>query len=393
MVLACVMAAACDPIGWNYPLNRSRSQVLAPENPVHYDHSSDQSGPAVPPDTILYICGVQMPGEYDWQRDSGIGIAHGEIVLLKNMEEEFTIPTGYNECASTDHDTHHLIDGHLFTEFSSSVSTFIKMDGNDLVTFDGREFLLGLVKRPDSIWTLGMRRSGRGFCLRRDGETVFESKEGTVLGSFSDSAYPKTGALYEDSGAVWFAYNIDEGGNRYSHIVKNGRDSTLSGGYYDDIRVIGGRLMGIRAASDIGIYYNDGTSSSLIGTSYRWMECSIFNVDGNAFVVGTVSKRNGAATGGSYIAMDLVTKEITSYPAGDYHLYTNEGTVAAAPAHYDGYHYFSRSCMGWADGFLCVGLSPKNDTGKPLLRINGKDTELDMDGYITGVEVLLSPPS
>lgn len=395
MVLACVISAACDPVGWDYPLNRPRSQVISPDFPSHYDedNGNGKTTPSIPPDTILYICGVRTPGEYDWQRDTGLGIARGEIVLFKNVVEEFSIPTGYNECASTDPDTHHLINGHLFTEFSSASSTFIKMDGETILTFDDREFLLGLVKKQDSIWTLGMHRSGKGFCLRRNGVIVFESMKGTVLGSFADSSYPGTGALYEDSEAVWFAYNVDEGGNRYSHIVKNGRDSTLLGTSYDDIRVIGGRLLGVRRTSDIGFYYYDGNATSLIGTTYNWEECILFNVEGKAFALGNVNKRNGTAAGKSFIAMNLDTKEITTYPPGDYHLYTDCGTAVVSPAYYDGYHYFSRSCMGWADGVLYVGLSPKSDTGKPLLRINGKDTELDMNGYITGVEVLLSPPN
>lgn len=389
--LACFAAIACDPVGWDYPLNRPRSQVLAPANPTRFKKDSSALSPSIPPDTILYLCGVRMPGEYDWQRDTGIGNARGEIVLFRNMEEVLAFPTGYNECASTDADTHHLLNGNLFTEFSSLSGTVIKKNGETVLAFNGREFLVGLIEMSEGLYTLGVDRSGKGFRLRRDGAVLFESAEGVVMGSFTDPFYPRTGALYEDSGDILFAYNADTGSNRYSHLVRNGRDSTVSGISFDDMRVLKGRLLGVRRSADTGIHYFNGSSTSLVGTAYEWDGCSLFISGGKAFVAGNVRNRYG--TGGSFAVIDPDSESVATYPPGDYHLYEDGDGIGLAPATYPGYHYFSRWCMDFLDGHMYVALSSRSQYGKPLLRIDGKDTELDMTGYLTGIQLCLSPPS
>lgn len=392
LFVACIIAASCDPVGWAYPLNRPRSQVLAPDYLT--PGSKDSSGtvtPTISPDTILYMCGVRITDGYDWQRDSGIGIAKEEIVFFKDTVETVHFPTGYDEEASTDPDTHHIIDGNLYTEFSNISSTVIKKNGGTILTFDDREYMMGLVLKYGCIYTLGKRRSGRGFCLRQNGAALAESSSGVVIGSFADSSYPQTGALYEDSGSIWFAYNITASGNSYCHIVRDGRDSTVANYAFDDFKVIGGKLLGVRRSTDMGLYYYNGKSSDLVGTAYKWTDCTLFNAGGNIYVAGNTKNKYG--TSDKFIVMDMDTKAVTSYPSGDYHLYVDGTRPGLAPVSYEGYHYFSRSCMDYLDGVLYVALSPRDNNEKPLLRVNGKDKELDMRGYITGVQVRLSPPN
>ena len=390
LVVACTIAAACDPVGWDFPLNRPRSQVLVPEHTVIFPPDSSASVTPVHRDTILYICGVRMPDEYDWQRDTGVGNARGNIVLFRNMEEVLSIPTGYVECASTDPDTHHLIDGILYTEFSSAYQTFIRKNGEIAVQFNDREFLAGLVNNIDGIHTLGIRRSGIGFCLRLNGVPSLESDDGIILGSFLDSAYPQTGALYEDSGAVCFAYNVDYGGNRTTHLVKDGSDSILSGGPYDDVRVVDGRIFCIRRASDLGLNCYDGSATTIIGSSFKWLSCSLFNAGGCVYAAGLVQNSYGTLT--SFITMELSSGTVTTKPAGDYFLYANGTEAGLTPSSYEGFHLFSRCCMDNLDDRIYLVLSPGTEKGKPFLRADGKDTELDLYGYLTGVQVRLSPP-
>lgn len=389
LVFACVLAAACDPVGWDYPLNRMRSQVLAPGRIVR--DTTDSSAPAPPPvfDTSVLIAGVRMPQSYNWQRDTGIGLAEGEVVLLRDLQEVLSFPTGYEHHAGTDPDTHHLIEGHLYTEFSTLSHTFIKKDGRDAVSFEGREYLAGLVEKDGDIYTLGARRSGAGFCLRRNGDILLSSNTGSVIGSFSDSSFPASGALYEDAGGIVFAYNSRTGSGQRTHLVRDGKDTTVDGGPYDDARYVDGVPICLRVSTNIGLQLHDGNGTRLTGASFEWFDCSLFNATGRTFAVGRARERSSGKSG--FICLALDTGEAEVHPDGDYHLYADGDRVGFAPASYPGYFYFSRNCMEYFDGCLYLVLSREGVC--PVLIRDGTYTEIPMSGFLSGVQVWVSPPS
>jgi hypothetical protein len=73
---------------------------------------------------------------------------------------------------------HRIIDGHLYTDYSSDSVTIIKKDGKPLLTYPAAEMICDFQVRGDEVHTLGHSRDGGGFSYRVNGRTILERTAG-----------------------------------------------------------------------------------------------------------------------------------------------------------------------------------------------------------------------
>lgn len=243
---------------------RSRLEAF----PDRYAGSSRRDGgggePApVPMDTAVFVAAVDFPEGYDWRRDTSYGSVTGRLVLYRDGGQVLSVPAGPGCRASLDHDLHHLVEGHLYTEYCTASETVIGRDGEDLFSYPGRELLCGLLVEGSDVYTLGQSRSGRGFSLRLNGEELFSRSEGTISSHLQDDSHYPSGALYRDSGHLYFSYFMDDGqGSRRWYIVEDGVETLadVPPGPMYDIRVRDGEMSAaaVGASTYKDWYYYDG---------------------------------------------------------------------------------------------------------------------------------------
>ena len=180
-----------------------------------------------PNDTSIYISFIRMLDDYDWRRDTALRTDGCELVLMKNMQEILRIPVNEENCISPDTDMHHIIDGHLYTDYSTRDETIIKCDGKILLKYPGREYLCGLTYRDGDLYTLGQNRNGGGFSLRKNGEVQYKKTGGYIVGSFTNTTYGTGGALFEVDGELCFTYKQQISGKLYKFMVINGMEKEV----------------------------------------------------------------------------------------------------------------------------------------------------------------------
>ena len=319
-----------------------------------YTVGSRQGGSGAPlpavMDTSVYLVAVEFPEGYDWRRDTLYGAVTGNIVLFRNGERLLSVPAGYGCQASLEPDLHHLVGGHVYTETCIDGNTVIGMDGEELFSYPGREFLCGLLVEGSDVYTLGQNRSGKGFSLRRNGGALLEAEDGTVASHLSDYPEYPTGALYRDGERLFFSYwkNLSPVSSERSwFVVEDGVETIVDAGGNGmyDIRVKDGKLQ-IR-------------ERSANKTWKRWEYAD-----------------------GEWSASAMV--------------YRNGNVIVAAP--FDGYrrYYFnyylflSFRNLYLSGPQLYIGLNPPDAGARPSLWKDGTiEYELDINGFITAVEVVI----
>ena len=171
------------------------------------------------PDTTILLCAAHFPSE-----------GQEQIALYEYDGESFNLTRTFSS------DTHpgleaengnfHIWNGSLLFQTFNQGRTEIYLSGELLLSFEGKETLLGIVDSPDGLYTLST--SGSGFSLRRDGNPLLISSSGSVFGSLDDVSYPQSGALIEERGSISFCYSREEDGLQYIYWVTDGKESTPS---------------------------------------------------------------------------------------------------------------------------------------------------------------------
>lgn len=202
--------------------------------------------PALPPDTTryyrsVYATAVAFPDSVDWRKGHTQG---ARLILFKNQTAVGGVPLGDRP----DPERHRFQDGHLWTDTTDGDQTTVSCDGNPLFTYPGQELLLGFLVADGRVHTLGQHPGG-GFCYRIDGQEVFSSPQGSVLGGKTDSYWPG-GALSRDSTGVYYAYSLpvkNEDDNIWEYRVMKGNQvkkmiPALVGSQLYDLRVHNGTV-------------------------------------------------------------------------------------------------------------------------------------------------------
>lgn len=390
--MLCLLSfGACSGVDAVSNFNPARGEAY-PENPC--------GAPYVDPDdavdTLLLISAVTMARNYDWHRDTAMGNAEGTLVVLRNMEVKVMVPVGASNWVSSDPDTHHFVDGHLFTEFSSGTQTVIKKDGAEVARYDGREYLLGLYPKDGDVYTVSADRSGNGFSYRKNGKILLSSPTGTVYGDMQDTSYPESGALYEDSGKLCFSYYETYYGQRLPHIVIDGEDKSVEMGTFShspvDIKIIGGLPRALFVFDDFSFEFDDGIDYTLLGNGYVWSaETRIYPLEGHVGVAGPGVSRYSPDRQ-YWLSWEEGVDEIwkRTYTGKEY-LYWKNGEKTFFPLELDDWYVFTRNCAAIYDGVQYQALTPKKG-GKPVIRCGDNDIKVNVDGYLTGIYYRSSLP-
>ena len=353
------------------------------EEPVD-DSIQDDPVVSAEPDTAIYVSAVRADSGCDYLRqDPGPG---SEIVLFKNFKQVLSVPFG--DGAGPDPDTHHLIDGHLWTERSTLTQTVICRDSVEKCRFDGREYLLGLLPVGDDVYTLSHGRDDDSFTYRKNSQVLYRKEAGSVFGNMQDPSYGNTGALYlSQTGRPCFCYSG-------------------SGAYYaveDGLEIKHPDLMTDAVFQDVKFRKGCFTKALDEQMGYKWQNARVWIFPGQEMISGDVwSAQHGCwrtmvyryawfsesmyAMTGATVYLD---EEVTHCVAAD-----RSGVINVDERDLDGaYMGFTPNCATIHDGLPALALTPRDTTLRPFVTVGGERTELDIYGYLTGIEVVINPPS
>lgn len=319
-----------------------------------------------------------------------------KVCLFRNWVPVLELQPGKDK-VSADEDLHHVLNGHLYTEFIDTGSSVVCRDGVEIYRSQGREFLIGLLERGDDLYSLSRGLSGRGFTLRKNGQILLARDYGVVFGDFIEPSYAPGGALYEDGEHYYFSYSKPDGGyclveDGYEKEVEfPGRASPLQ-----DIRVWKGR---VEAASWRLGYVN-------------WENSRLWHDDRDFIQTGDVTLSYGVRSA----MMDVVRTGIHPLSESGAVLYFRNGQRMEEQSLYgviqdgdgriyvltrlqngdtliDGKFSCFRPCCGkLTDDGMLLGLNPRES--HPLIVYRGRSWPLSwIDCTITAVDLEISPPN
>lgn len=343
-----------------------------------------------------FITGLDYPDEYDWRADPEKGMVKCSLVVFCDGIPVMKVPVGKEYDVSPDPDMHRIINGDLYTDYSTSDETVIKKNGKELFRYGGREMILGMAVSEDDIYTLGQPRNGEGFSYRKNGVPIIERSRGY--------AFPR---LQSDQDSISFAFRepIDspEGDiERYYHvtngmitqaairedvkkvwdIIRNGDDicwlASLTGVSSPVLikganmtametdkgtEILGCRL--IPAGSSMGIEAIF-SSNRMFYSSGIWMDGKKYRTFSSGMTVsglcswddGVCCVLNNGASGRGII-----------FRCGD---------TFSVP---DGYTMMGDNPIDMVNGILTIGLSSLSG-GKPIIWKDGETQKLDINGPI-----------
>lgn len=348
---------------------------------------------------VCYITGFDYPEGYDWRADRQAGSVKCSLVVFADMMPVMKIPVGESHEVGWEPDMHRIIDGHLYTDWSTASETVIKKDGQPLFRYSGREMICGMTCDGDDVYILGQNRSGSGFCYRKNGEPVLKKESGYVIGG-----------LQHTSEGICFSYcepiNSGNGAGRY-YFVKDGSVSQIA--VREDIKKIwdvvfyNGEVCYISDMTGIDVpvaVCGEKMSAVNLPKSARMLACRFIPVSDNIIVEGVFSADGHTLTSGlwsdgvmlmmfdpGYTVSSMCTWQsglcclLSSSAAGAPAKIFRFGDMAEVPC---GYIPAGNSPLAVVNGILNVGLSSVSG-GKPIVWKDGSVQELDINGYISSV--------
>ena len=364
--------------------------------------SSVAPGNSAAPDTVWLAVVIKVPDGYDWARDTLGGRFSGELLFYRGNSPAVSISLDGTIPVSPDPGTHHIVGGHLYTECCSDGALHILRDGVPILHLPGEGFLKGILAgRDGALWTLSCSPGEGSLTLRRNDETVIRIAHGTAVGGMGESRR----ALYEDDGHICFAYT--EGGRFFS--VRDGGISLITPPEEDasvaDFRWWGGEPVMLFKKHDANYIYMKGAVTLI--THSRW-PASLVEAGGKLHVFGI----------SNYYVRNIVfsasvdNREIKYFYGKESWLHCSDGGLftvkgseplcisgwSASPDPdipldiMEGMLVFTDECVAsiGRDAFLGVSVPG----GRPLLMRGSRAVgEFPFDGYITAVDVELSPPN
>jgi len=397
LLLAALTLASCE----KYPFDRFYRNELFPSG-----GSSDEKEDGPSSDTTMFISAVLVPGSYDWRRDTAYGYPTCELMLLKNGIKEVSMRTGPAAEVSPTPSTHHIIGGHLYTEYSSSTETVVKKDGALCFRYQGAEVLFGLLPIGSDIYTIGRERDGDGFTFRKNGELMLKQSSGTIFGGFTHPAYGRTGALYENEGHCCFCFKTDTDCYKVIDGVME-RVSAIKGtSRIMDLRVYGNSVC-YSSCMTLYTYVNLPDKVYTLSAKYLWTNVELMPVDDEIWFIGSAYKNGEWFTifgpagstdpssdycvfqgkeglvyhdGRDAYCVDISSGGVKVMDPGESYCYSRDSCF-----------FFSPSCAAMAGNSLFMTLTPKEKELAPIIWHDGEERAFDLQGYLTGIELEISP--
>ena len=393
--LACIVAmsaVACFEKEWTTAPHRTVSEVIAPRNQHHYAEEPPSIGDG---DTVILVCGVTVPEDYDWVKDTALGNGEGEVFLLENYHKKLSLKSGYSHGVSPDPDSHHIIGCDLYTDFSFTNETVLKKNGEELFRYEGRERIRWILPDGEAVRTLGIRRNGDGFSLRENGEAVLVRENGTIVHG-----------LHTDSGHNYFLYRRVSAGISTVFLVEDGLESPVSipetDGEIADMVVWGQELHilyrcnnGFRVRSSIW----DLNTKML---EYKWTDLHFVMTPDGPFVSGTAENTRTYTAQTILFGPGGVMAQFNK--PGCKVLYDGIGCAAYCDPGF-GYvvefpdpmkwnelgnmRIMSDGCADFKDGIFALALSSNDGRSCPAVRVGGKEKNIKTHGYLSGISIML----
>jgi len=373
-----VLASSCLSLDYSLFPNTPRGEGRSSQQKRDSTQSHDYSEPA------LWISAVSLDSGYDWRRDSAYYSNPGKIILYRNFVQVLSIDLGIRFHTSQAADLHHLIQGHLYTEYCDGARTYIKKDGLDAFCIDNPERLVGLCENDSSIFTLGISLKNGGLYYRKQGKALLENLHATPIGDFNDLAYSEQGALYLDEGDVCFCYFSNEDGEKNWYGVRNEKLETIASGNrrVEDCRLCSGNSYVLVTDNVTAELIINGEDPVRIVNFYGWSNGSIRILDGKVTVMGNcvISKNSTTRT----VWWEENNLSIISFGQEDHILNYGRETYFLDEAIQDEYFLMNNRCVLAGESALYYGIAPRKE-GPPLIKYGTTLKTLDINGYITGI--------
>ena len=383
IIIPLLLLTGCSFLEEDLPDYRSRNscQRRVGEPNKNESPGPSEGDPASVADTSFFVSAVRCSPGYDWRRDIAYGAYQGELVLYRNGKPEVTVAIGEENGASADPDMHHIIGGHLYTEYSTPTETIIGMDGTELLRFGGREFLKGLIVKGGDIHTLSQRRSGQGFSYRINGECVVERAEGTIFGSMGDPAYGPCGALYECGGRMCFAYSVRSGSTSRCYTVEDGVERAVS-------RTGTGAVLDVKVIPTGTVSISENQFGRVWSSGRIWADGYGYVICGDCRPQAAITERTAAYHSDRGVFKDLGV-------AGSLVFYLDDGPVVIDRTELDeNYYLFSNADIALLGSEAVMALTPRGDGSPSVMRGEKKIMEFgDLNGFLTGLEIIVTPPT
>lgn len=390
--IVAISAQSCFEKDWTTAQRRTVSDVIAPRNQHFY---IEEAGPVSDADTVVHICGVSVPENYDWVRDTALGNGEGEVFLLENYRRKVSLKSGYSYGISPDPDTHHIIGGDLYTDFSFSNETVLKKNGEELFRYEGRERIPWILSDGEAVRTLGVRRSGGGFSLRENGEAVLVRENGTIVHG-----------LHTDSGHNYFLYRRVSAGISTVFLVEDGLESPVSlpesDGEISDMVVWGQELHILYRCNNGFRVRSSKWDLNTKMLEYKWTDLHFVMTEDGPFVCGTAENTRTYTAQTIMCGPDGVKGQFSK--PGCRVLYNGESCVAYCNSG-NGYvvefpnpmkwnelenlRMMSDGCADYKGGTFALALSSNDGKSSPRVRIDGKEKIIKTNGYLSGISIRL----
>jgi hypothetical protein len=350
-------------------------------------------------DQICYITALDYQKGYDWKSDSSRESVKCSLVVYADGKLIMKVPVGDVYEVSADPDMHRIIDGQLYTDYSTDLETVIKKNGATLFRYQGREAICGIAVRSDDVYTLGQNRSGDGFAYRKNGEVLFSRPSGVVMGRLrtaDDSlCFAYFDRIQSADGPVERYYSVCEG--KVTQIAV--RDDIKK---VWDVAAYGGDIIYLASLTGVSapvLVSKNGMIALSMPSSLTLVSCRMNVLLDGIFVEGVLTDGNQVQSvlwnedsrytlfqkGLTFSAMckgdDVVHCTLNPASGAGVGLIYRGGETLAMPL---GYACMSRSAMDFSSGMLSVGLSSMIG-GKPILWVDGQTKELDVNGYISSI--------
>ncbi len=350
---------------------------------------------------VTYVTALDYPDGYDWRTDVEKGSVKCSLVVYADGIPAMKVAVGDEYEVSSDPDMHRMIGGHLYSDFSSDSTTVIKRDGKELVRYDGREMISGLVENGGYVYTLGDSRQGSGFSFRRDGEVILKRDRGSSFGALHHVGDTVSFAFREPVAAV-DGLSLE----RYYHVVNGDvRQAAVREDVKKvwDIAMLGGETYYL--ASVVGIpapvlFRGESMRALAMPGSSDMLTCRLLPEDGTMYVEGLCVRDGKSLAGGMWddegrnllLAEGMTISSI--FMEGDgicclmnasspYH----DGIIYRCGETYpmpSGYSSIGSGSAIVINGILHAGLSSFSG-GPPIIWRDGKTDTLNVNGFISSI--------
>ena len=394
-------ALACDPVDYHLTTGVSRTEAFA----GHGKYAGNQPGStseSVLYDTLAFMTGIEFPETYNWVRDTAYGNVEAAIVLFRDGKRILSVSTGSGAKISAEPDMHHLVEGHVYSEYASRSRTWIKKDGEELCSYDRAEKLRGLIVKGRDVYTLGQARDGHGFSLRKNGEVLVEKDEGKIIGMLDSDSFYRSGALYEDDGCICFSYR--KPGSSLCCLVADGKETLVNtDGEILDLRRINGEIWVLEQGPDGAVKIRSSDRSNELRASYlpctKVCRLSVYKGEvvaigdyGNAYSgygscvwnnEGEVLMNNSGKT--DYYLSGDYSARVQSFSGSMISFVTSDGRLKSESGRQLFFPYRG-ACLLGSRFILCT---TKIDMGKKTVVYDGgQNKEVEIRGFLCSAELV-----